>query len=168
MGFFASLRRALGTAPELASEERERLSQAWKQYEDTTCELPTTPRSSARVAIDAAGPGNVQYDATHWRKKLKTFLERLPDSRDEWDDIASDANALGFDPGWVDRAKKQEFTLLVRRAVADARVTKEEHEVLELARSLLGLTDDDAERTLHEVFAEAEEFFGKPIRGAAR
>lgn len=106
------------------------------------------------------------YDKTQWRKKLKRILEELPDSQPEWEDFIADARALGFGPNWIHRAFRDEFTLMVRRAVADRKFTEAEHRVIDLARDLMGLPDEEAEVILHKVVQEAESFFGKPVDGA--
>jgi len=54
---------------------------------------------------------------------------------------------------------------LVRKIVADRVVTKDEHEKLEQARSLLGITDREAEVIFRTIVAEAEVFFGKHVQG---
>jgi hypothetical protein len=59
----------------------------------------------------------------------------------------------------------EEFVLLVRRAVADGAVSPEEHRTLDLARHLMGLTEEEGEVVLHRVSDEAAAFFGKAIEG---
>jgi hypothetical protein len=117
--------------------------------------IPTVPGSHASA-----------YDLSQWHKKLKTILSDLPDSQGQWRDLMGEVGTLGIDPNWVDRLKREEFTLLVRRAVADQVVTEEEHQRIEMARRLVGLSESEAEDLLHKVVAEAESFFGKPIAGA--
>jgi hypothetical protein len=55
----------------------------------------------------------------------------------------------------------------VREAVADLGVTLQEHHKLDLARGLIGLSEAEAEATLHTIVAEAEAFFGKPVEGTS-
>lgn len=168
MGFFSTLGQVL-SGDRLEPEERERLSEAWKVYGETTQELPTyTPQPAGASPDEPRLRRSVasQYDAAMWRKKLKTVLGELPGSRAEWASVKSDIAALELNPGWVRRAMREEFVLLIRRAVSDFRVTRAEHEALELARDLIELPEADAEKILREVVAEAEAFFGKPIRGA--
>jgi hypothetical protein len=117
--------------------------------------IPTVPGSHASA-----------YDLSQWHKKLKTILAELPDSQGQWRDLMGDVGPLGIDANWVERIQREEFTLLVRRAVADQVVTEQEHERIELARRLVGLSESEAEDLLHKVVAEAESFFGKPIEGA--
>ena len=52
------------------------------------------------------------------------------------------------------------------RAHTDRVVTSEEHHNLDLARSLMGITDAEAETLLHAIVAEAEAFFGEKVEGA--
>ena len=93
-------------------------------------------------------------------------MEKLPPTQPECDPLLADARALGLEDEWVLRSQIDEFTLLVRRAVADRHVTEQEHRKLDLARQLIGMTEADAETLLHAVSAEAEAFFGKPVDGA--
>ena len=55
--------------------------------------------------------------------------------------------------------------MLVRRAVADRKVTEDEHQKLDLARDLIGLSEADAEAALHDIVAEAKSFFDKSVEG---
>jgi len=105
------------------------------------------------------------YNRSLWRKKLARILEKLPDSRDEWEPMLAEARALAFDPAWVEGSLRAEFALLLRRAVADGVITGMEHRKLDLARDLIGIPEPDAEAMLHTVAAEAEQFFGKEVKG---
>ena len=96
---------------------------------------------------------------------MKRILAKLPESRTQWDDLIREAGALGFDADWVEQCQREEFALMVRLAVSDHGVTLQEHSKLELARTLIGLSEDEAEATLHTIAAEAEAFFGKPVEG---
>jgi hypothetical protein len=104
------------------------------------------------------------YDRSHWRKKLARVLDQLPDSEPEWEPLLAESRSLGFDPGWVKGCQREEFALMIRRAVADGMLTGMEHRKLDLARDLIGLSDSEAEATLHSIIAEAQSFFGKPIQ----
>jgi hypothetical protein len=73
---------------------------------------------------------------------------------------------MDFDPAWVAQCSRDEFALLVRRAVADRVVTEAEHRKLDLARDLIGIPDAEAETILHAIVAEAETFFGGSVEGA--
>lgn len=106
------------------------------------------------------------YDRTQWRRKLTLTLDRLPESQKEWEPLMADARALNIDPAWIQGAMRSEFDLLIRRAVADSHLTGMEHRKLDLARDLIGLSDEDAEKMLHTAVAEAETFFGKDVEGA--
>ncbi len=106
-----------------------------------------------------------EYDRTQWAKKVKRVLERLPESQAEWADVLAESKAMDFAPTWIQQCIRDEFAMLVRRAVADRVVTEAEHRKLDFARDLLGIPDAEAEAILHTVVAEAETFFGKRVEG---
>ncbi|MDX2038886.1 MAG: hypothetical protein SFX72_19730 [Isosphaeraceae bacterium] len=110
--------------------------------------------------------GSSDYDRSNWRRKLGRILDRLPASESEWADFLADAHALGFEPEWITQACREEFALLVRRAVADHVVTDAEHRKLDIAQILLEIPEAEAERIFESVVAEAEAFFGKRIRSS--
>ena len=56
--------------------------------------------------------------------------------------------------------------LLIRKIVSDRVVTSDEHRNLDLARSLMGIPDEEAEAMLHAIAREAEAFFGGAVEGA--
>lgn len=114
----------------------------------------------------AGPPATSPYDREQWRKKLNRIVEHLPRSRDEWDDLQQEAGALDFGTDWVAATYREGFTMMVRKVVADRVVTPEEHRNLDLARTLMGIADAEAEGILHAVVAEAEAFFGKHVEGA--
>jgi hypothetical protein len=154
MGFFEALRHVLGR-DRGAEDERPvdpRLNRAWE------LDRPAADAGKAPAVADASA-----YDRLQWHKKLNRILEELPGSRPEWDDLMAEARALGLDPEWVGKCQVDEFFLLVRRAVADGVFTEEEHRTLDLARRLIGLSEEEAETALHSIVAEAESFFGKPV-----
>jgi hypothetical protein len=154
MGFLDALRRSLGgeSSPEFTPREVEG---AFLGVDPDTLPIADeTPFES--------GP----YDREQWAKKLKRVLAELPDSKPEWNDMAAEARTMDFDPEWVAQSYLDEFTLMVRRAVADRVVTDAEHRNLDLARDLIGNPDAQAEAILHEIVAEAETFFGKSVEGA--
>jgi hypothetical protein len=154
MGFFDALRRVLGgeSVPRDTAREIEARSQGVEPDE-----LPLSPETPFESGA---------YDRAQWAKKLKRVLAELPDSRADWEDVAAEARAMDFDPAWVAQCGRDEFALLVRRAVADRVVTEAEHRKLDLARDLIGIPDAEAEAILHTVVAEAESFFGKAVEGA--
>lgn len=143
-GLFASLRGKSSEA------ERTRILEHWGVSE----------------AVDLNEQEASQYDRTNWRKKLQRILDELPASEEEWKDFLADAYALGFDERWIEQTLREEFKLLVRRAVADHVVTDAEHRKLDLAHQLIGLTDNQAEAIFTGVVNEAETFFGTKIRGS--
>jgi hypothetical protein len=153
MGFFDALRRTLGgSEPTYTAREIE--ARFLGVDPDTLPLTPETPFASA------------EYDRANWAKKLKRILTELPDSKPDWDDLAAEAKAMDFDPAWVAQSERDEFALLVRKAVADRIVTEAEHRKLDLARDLIGIPDAEAEMILQAIVAEAETFFGDKVEGA--
>jgi hypothetical protein len=136
---------------------------------------PSVDRAKAKRAVEDAW-GLVEadrsptqfhsssYDWTQWRKQLQRVLDGLPATELEWGPMMAEARALGFGESMVRNAKIEEFTLLIRRVVADCVLTAEEQEKLESARRLLALTADEAELISQGVVKEAVQFFGKPLR----
>ncbi len=153
MGFFDALRRVLGGGPGPRYTAREIEAIHLGVDPDTLPIAEETPFESG------------EYDRAQWAKKLKRVLGGLPETRAEWDDVAAEARAMGFDPAWLAQCIRDEFTLLVRRMVADRVVTEAEHRKLDLARDLTGISDAEAEAILHEVIADAESFFGGSVEG---
>lgn len=164
MAFLDALRRVL--SPDRVGRDRDRslrLAEAWGL---DPLDDDATPAGPADPAAMAAPPAVSDYDRALWRRKLRHLLtEKLPIPEQEWSDFLADANALGLDRDLVERAQREEFEMLIRRAVADGVVTLEEHHKLDLARRLIGLTDAEAEATLQRVAEEAESVFGKPVEG---
>ena len=154
MGFFDALRRSLVGDPEPQYKSREIEARFLGVDPDTLPIADETPFESGA------------YDRAQWAKKFKRVLTELPESRNEWDDVVAEAKAMGFDADWVAVRGRDEFALLVRRAVADRVVTEAEHRNLDLARDLLGIPDPEAESILHDVVKEAESFFGGTVEGA--
>jgi hypothetical protein len=154
MGFFNALRRTLGGESSLKASPREVEARFLGVDPDTLPLTPETPFESGT------------YDRAQWAKKLKRVLAELPESRADWEDVAAEAKAMDFDPAWVAQCERDEFALLVRRAVADRVVTEAEHRKIDLARDLLGIPDAEAVTILHAIVAEAESFFGGTVEGA--
>ncbi len=156
MGFFETLRRVL-TGGEIGGEDwpiDRRLGAAWDVNE---------VGSGADDATNRPVEGTSGFDRQQWEKKLQRVLGGLPGTRGEWNDLLTEAAALGFNAEWVEARKRDEFVLLVRRAVADRCVTEAEHWTLEMARDLIGLTESDAEAVLRAIVAEANAFYGKAV-----
>lgn len=129
-------------------------------------EYPDGKVVAADPADMMAPPQTVDYDRATWRKKLKRILEHLPAAEAEWPDLMTEAGALNLETSWVEQCMREEFALLVRGVVGDRVVTLQEHSKLEQARTLIGLSDAEAEAILGEIVAEAEAFFRQPIEGA--
>ena len=161
MGLFDSLRRLRHAHDGKLHDQRRRLAQLWGLDEQEAFD------DQAPTPSDATDAGKtVDYDRAQWQKKMKRILEELPRSRDEWGPLIAEARALGFDGRWMGQAQLEEFTLLVRRAVADGVFTEKAHQTLDLARDLMGIPEAQAEALVHTVVTEAESFFGKSIEGA--
>src|SRR4051812_20235845 len=129
MGLFDALRRLRHAHDGKQHDQRRRLAQLWGLDEQEAFgdqEAPPTP-----VAADASKTGD--YDRAQWQKKMTRILEALPESRDQWGPLMAEARALGFDATWMRHAQIEEFTLLVRRAVADGVFSEKEHRLLDLA-----------------------------------
>jgi hypothetical protein len=105
------------------------------------------------------------YGRNLWRKKLPRVMDKLPDSEPEWEAHMAEARSLGLDAEWVAASLRAEFALLLRRVVADGVITGREHLRVESARDLIGLSEEEAAQILQTIVAEAETFFGKPIKG---
>ena len=166
MGFFDTVRRVLGGEPGSEGFPGESLRPSEVDLGDSPHpEFPNRVPAADPAAM-AAPPPTTDYDRDQWRKKLKRILERLPASQPEWAELMTDAGALSLDVTWVEQCQREEFALLVRRAVSDRHVTLAEHSKLELARILVGIPEAEAEATLNTIVAEAQEFFNKPIEGA--
>ena len=99
-------------------------------------------------------------------QEAQAVLRELPDPGPDWDDVAAEARPWISTPHGSPQCGRDEFALLVRRAVADRVVTEAEHRKLDLARDLIGIPDAEAEAILHAVVAEAETFFGGSVEGA--
>jgi hypothetical protein len=141
--------------PHADQETRKKIRNAWGLEDD---------EAEGRSAADAVASA---YDRKQWQKKLRKTLDELPGSQNHYPDLVTEAQALNLDPGWIADRSQEEFEFLIRRAVADRVVSEEEHQRIELARKLIGLSEADAERTLKAIMAEAEAFFGKPVKDEA-
>jgi hypothetical protein len=151
VSFFDTLRRVLGGSP------------APQDDANDTSTAGKSRRLGALSDRESAAESGA-YDRAQWHKKMKRILDELPGSQDEWPELMSEARALRLDPDWMMRSQVEEFMLLIRRAVSDRRFTEDEHRTLDLARTLIGIPEAEAEAALHSVIAEAEQFFGKPVQ----
>ena len=113
----------------------------------------------------SASPLTTAYDREQWRKKLKRVLAALPRSEPEWPDLRQEAGALGFGEEWLATTYCEEFALMIRKIVSDREVTADEHHTLDLARSLMSISDEEAEALFHAIVSEAEAFFGESVHG---
>lgn len=156
MGFFDVLTRAVRQGRRGADADQARLAELWSLYE-----APAT----GDAAKDVSAAADREFDRAQWRKKLKRILEKLPATESEWKPMLTEARALAFDEDWVMRVQVEEFTLLMRRAVADCQFTEAEHHAIELARTLIGIPEAEAEAMLDVIVKEAETFFGHHVEG---
>lgn len=154
MGFLGTLKNFLSAAPQWETTEakRVRLRKAWGLDE------------SERAAHAPAAEATSDYDKTRWRRKLHQVFQNLPASRDQWPGLMTDAKSLNLDPSWMDAGMAEEFEQLLRAVVADRVVSEDEQEKIEVARRLIGLSEDEAATVLRAVAAEAEAFFGAEVK----
>jgi hypothetical protein len=161
MGFFDALRRVLTheTHAHVPDDTKMKIRHAWGLEDEPSSEenAPATP------AVPLSGPASA-YDRSQWEKKLRKILEDLPGSELGWHDLMTEAHALELDPAWIDERQREGFAFLIRKAVSDRVVSEDDHRKLDLARKLIGLPEAEAERTLHAIMAEAEAFFGSPVK----
>jgi hypothetical protein len=156
-----SIRRVLGSRS--ANQDREqfrKLAQAWGLDESALDNAATTqsPDEAGRIQGPSA------YDLRMWSKKLQHLVtEEKPIAVDAWRDFMADATALGFDPEWINQQRHDAFSTLLRKAVADGIVTGEEHELIDLWRLRLGLSEAEAEQTLERIVSEASAHLGRDI-----
>jgi hypothetical protein len=166
MGFLDTLRHVLGRDRD-REQVPEALARAWGLGggEGAAEEAGPTPSSGpeSEAQAGAEGADSSEYDRAQWRKKMARILDGLPASRPAWAVLMTEAKALKLNEAWMHQCQVEEFRLLVRRAVADRKVSASEHHKLDLARDLIGIPEDDAEVTLRSVIAEAETFFGRPV-----
>ncbi len=173
MGFFQTLGHILGGRPKLSDQQQQHLIDAWKLYEETPHGADSFPEASSpaptggkdKNSPGAEGAAASPYDRAQWHKKVKTILEKLPESQSRWAALTAEIGPLALDADWVRQVYREEFTLLVRRAVADGVVSTEDHKKLDLARHLLGLSETEAEEILHAVIAENRSLFRQTGRG---
>jgi hypothetical protein len=98
---------------------------------------------------------------------LRKILDELPRSQSHWHDLMTEAHALQFEPAWVADRQREEFAFIIRRAVADKVISEADHHKMDLARKLIGMSETEAEAALHAILAEAEAFFGTPVKDEA-
>jgi hypothetical protein len=140
-------------------ETKKRIRDAW----GLDAEEPSAEATAKDVGEDEATTASA-YDRSHWKKKLRHLLDALPESQKGWQDLMTEANALELKPEWVAKQQREEFAFLIRRAVSDRVVSEDDHHKLDLARKLIGLSEKEAEDKLHAIVAEAEAFFGSPVK----
>ncbi len=166
MGFFDALRQVLGAERDDRGDRGDpRIVETDELDDSAHPEYPAGKVVAADPDEMAAPPRTTEFDREQWRRKLKRLLEKLPATREAWPALMTDAGALDLDTSWVETCQREEFALMVRKVVSDRVVTLEEHSKLELARSLIGLTDTEAEAILRDIVADAESFFGQAVEG---
>jgi hypothetical protein len=158
MSFFDRFLGARRKAEDLDPDLRLQMLKAWGLEADSApVEVAARP---AEIPVPAT---DLTYDRNQWHRRLKTLIADPPDDEEEWDHLVAEAKAKAFDPIWVAQAMREEFTLLVRAALADRVFTERERLKLDRARFLIGLTDAEADAIFKTVTAEAEAFFGGSI-----
>lgn len=166
MGFFDALKRVLPHSPraDLADDAQKRIRAAWGLEEEPSQPAPghEPDRPAGPESAGASG-----YDRSQWAKRLRRVLDELPASQPHWHELTTDAQALKLEEKWMAERQREEFAFLVRRAVADRVVSEEEHHKIDLARKLIGMSEAEAEQILHAIMAEAEAFFGTPVKDEA-
>ena len=121
-------------------------------------EQPSSP--SERPTAEAA---QLDYDRVQWQRKLRHILNDLPELGPRWDQLLTEARAKGFDEEWIREQMREEFILMIRRAVADRLFTETERRTLDRVRYLIGLSEAEAEAAYETVVHEAEVFFGEHV-----
>lgn len=166
MGFFNALLRLLPHASHTrASEEsRQRIRAAWGLDDD---EIETALGGEDRLSTTPTGSSASAFDRAQWQKRLRRILDELPAAQPQWHELMTDAHALQLEPDWIADRQREEFAFIIRRAVADKVVSEADHHKLELARKLIGMSEAEAEVALHAILAEAEAFFGAPVKDDA-
>jgi len=164
MAFFDAVRRRLGTR-DPDGDARLKMVEAWGLGDGPSPEFADGKDPAADPAAMARPAVAGVYDRDQWRKKLARILDRLPDSEPEFDAMLVEAKALGLEDAYVSDAQLAEFDLLIRRAVADRVIEPQEHRKLELARTLIGVSSEEAVQLLDAIVAEAEAFFGAKVVG---
>jgi len=162
MGFFNALRRVLHheTHANVDHDTKRRIRDAWGLDEE---EPEAGDEHRASPEASRAGMASA-YDRGQWDKKLRKILEDLPGSQPGWHDLMTEAHALEFEPDWIAQRQREAFALLIRKAVSDRVVSEDDHHKLDMARKLIGLPEAEAEQVLHDIMAEAEAFFGTPVK----
>ncbi|MEW4566448.1 hypothetical protein AB1L88_01145 [Tautonia sp. JC769] len=158
MGLFDRLHGARDRASTLDDRSRAKLLEAWGLVEADVAN-DQVPRYSAEGT-------SLDYDRAQWLRKLKHILDELPDSEPRWEQLVREGRAKGFDDAWMGHLMREEFALLVRRAVADRVFSERERRKLDQARILVGLSEAEAEAVYASVVKEAETFFGEEVEGA--
>lgn len=165
MGFFDALRRLLhhDTHAHVDDEAKKRIRDAW----GLDAEGPDVVVAHTATDEGMEGKTSSAYDRSQWDKKLRKTLEELPGSQGSWQDLMTEARALEFESEWIDKRQREAFAFLIRKAVSDRIVSEDDHHKLDLARKLIGIREAEAERVLHDIMAEAEAFFGTPVKDEA-
>ncbi len=164
MGFFNALKHLLPHASHAraSDESRQRIRAAWG-LDDDASETAGRGDDPALLA-PAAGSNASVFDRAQWQKRLRRVLDGLPGTQPQWHDLMTDAHALQLEPEWIADRQREEFAFIIRRAVADKVISEDDHHKLDLARKLIGMSEAKAEAALHAILAEAEAFFGTPVK----
>jgi hypothetical protein len=161
MGFFDVLKGFLSSAVHhgASHDARARIRDAWGLDDES----PAAPPESTSISPTADADSASAYDVEQWRKKLRRIFEDLPSSKSEWPAMMTEARAYNLNDEWIAARLAEEFTLLIRGVVADRLLSEADHERIETARKLIGITESQAETAVQAIVAEAEQFFGGAI-----
>jgi hypothetical protein len=167
MGFFDALKRVLshGTNEQVSNDTKKKIRKAWGlDEEEIAAEAKRVGQAAPAAGAEAVTASASAYDRSQWAKKLRHILDELPTSQQSWQELMAEAHALKLEPDWIADRQREEFAFLIRRAVSDRVVSEDDHHKLDLARKLIGIPETEAEQTLHAIMAEAEAFFGTPVK----
>jgi hypothetical protein len=160
MGFLDVLKGFLSKAAHPgASDARTRMREAWGLDDESAAASPEPSTTAPSADAESAS----RYDVEQWLKKLRRIFDGLPDSKNEWAALTTEARAYGLDDAWISERLAEEFTLLIRSVVADRVLSEADHERIEAARKLIGISESQAETAVHAIVAEAEKFFGQAV-----
>ena len=163
MGFFNALKRLLPHASQgdANEEARQRIRAAWG-LDDDESRPKGTSQAESRATLTAISNAS-GFDRDQWQKKLRRILDELPGSQPQWHDLMTEAHALQLESDWIADRQREEFTFVIRRAVADKVISEADHHKLDLAQADRDVRGRSRSRPA-QVLAEAEAFFGAPVK----
>lgn len=148
-----------GHGARASDDDLARIRGAWGLEEEGS--KASEGASSIAPSADADAPSG--YDVAQWRKKLRRIFDELPASQSEWSELMTEARAYHLPDDWISERLAEEFTLLIRGVVADRVLSEDDHDRIESARKLIGVTEAQAEAAVRAIVADAEAFFGGAV-----